>query len=141
MRNGDDLLLADPEPRESRRTKIARRFTIGASFLLLTFVLVGVLYTVTLMRATQLDNRSTLDNTARAAVAAEAGTARIEDCTTVGHDCYDEQQAQAGQFIKGINEGTLRVIVAALSCQADGVTGQRALARCTVRRAEAADTP
>lgn len=132
-----DLLLADPDPRESRRTRIARRFTIGTAFVLLSIALIGVLYVVTLMRATQLDNKASLSSAERAAVAAEATSARVLDCTEVGGKCYEEQQARGAEFLTGINQGTLRVIVAALSCQEDGITGQRALARCTVRRSEA----
>lgn len=60
---------------------------------------------------------------------------RLIDCTTPGGDCYQQSQQRTGEAIVGINEGTLRVIAAALSCQADGLTDERELARCTTRRA------
>lgn len=62
---------------------------------------------------------------------------RIVDCTTPGGDCYQEGQRRTTEAVVGINEGTLRVIVAALTCQAEGVTGQRPLAMCTAERAAA----
>lgn len=59
---------------------------------------------------------------------------RLIDCTTPGGECYAEGQKNTGKAIMGINEGTMRVIVAALSCQADGITEEQELAVCTVER-------
>lgn len=63
---------------------------------------------------------------------------RLIDCTEPTGECAKESQARTAEAVVGINEGTLRVIVAALACQADGVTEQKELARCTVQRAESA---
>ena len=41
----------------------------------------------------------------------------------------------------GINEGTYRVVVAAISCQEDGIVATRALARCTAERAPTVQIP
>lgn len=134
-----DLLLADPDPRESRRTKIARRFTIFAAFLLLSIALIGVLYTVAKVRETQLDNRTTLETTKHAAQDAEAAAeaakvtaARVEDCTTVGGECYAAGQKRTGQAVAAITDQGLRAAAAIAACQARGVTEFRPLVRCAV---------
>lgn len=63
---------------------------------------------------------------------------RLVDCTTPGHECYDEGNKRTGEAVLGILAGgkqnTIDVITAALSCQADGITEQEPLARCTVER-------
>lgn len=60
---------------------------------------------------------------------------RLIDCTEPGGECYRQGQSRTAKAVVGINEGTLRVIVAALACQESGVTGERALARCTAQHA------
>jgi hypothetical protein len=119
MRNGDHLLLADPEPRESRRTKLARRFTVAAAFLLMMTVLVAVLYTVTLMRETQLDNKKSVESgaasaasAAQAAKAAERTADRIEDCTSPDGDCYQRGQDAQAEAVGSIN----KVVILAAAC-------------------------
>jgi hypothetical protein len=77
------------------------------------------------------------EQTADAAAAAARAVDRIEDCTTPGRECFEDQVKRTGAAVAGINQGTLSVIVAALSCQADGITEERPLARCTARRAAA----
>jgi hypothetical protein len=71
----------------------------------------------------------------------EAVSKRLIDCTEPGGKCFEEGQKRTAEAVVGINEGTLRVIVAALSCQDDGVTGQKALSRCTIERAKADPQP
>lgn len=61
--------------------------------------------------------------------------ARLIDCTTPKGKCYEAGTARTGEAVVGINEATLKVIVAALSCQEDGLTDERELALCTTRRA------
>lgn len=63
---------------------------------------------------------------------------RLIDCNTPTGECFAESQKRTAKAVVGVNQNTLRVIVAALSCQESGVTGQRALSRCTVARAKAA---
>jgi hypothetical protein len=58
----------------------------------------------------------------------------VLDCTEPGGECYEDGRKRTAEAVVGINEGTFNVIVAALSCQADGIVEQRALARCTARR-------
>lgn len=96
------------------------------------------------VRDTQVNNTQRAEKdrirdqqTADAAEAAARAVDRIEDCTTPGRECFDDSQRRTGEAVAGINQGTLAVIVAALSCQAEGITEQRALARCTVNRAQA----
>lgn len=66
---------------------------------------------------------------------------RQVDCTEPGGKCYKRNQVRTREAIVGVNQGTLRIIVAALSCQADGITEQDQLARCTIRRAQQEESP
>lgn len=59
---------------------------------------------------------------------------RIRSCTTPGGECYQAGTKRTAKAVVGINEGTLRVVAAALSCQSDGVMEQRELIRCIVAR-------
>lgn len=112
---------------------------VGAVFLVITtFKLVDA------VRDTQVTNtqraeadRERDQRTAATAADAARAAARIEDCTTPGRKCFEDQVSRTSDAVAGINQGTLAVIVAALSCQADGVTDERPLARCTARRAAA----
>jgi hypothetical protein len=112
---------------------------VGAVFLVVTtFRLVDA------VRDTQVTNtdraaadRKRDEQTADLAADAARTADRIEDCTTPGRPCFEDQVKRTGDAVAGINQGTLAVIVAALSCQADGITEERALARCTARRAAA----
>jgi len=61
---------------------------------------------------------------------------RIEDCTSPEGQCYKDAQARTAEAVLGIKRDTLDVVVAALSCQEDGVKEQKALARCTISRLE-----
>lgn len=61
---------------------------------------------------------------------------RLIDCTEPGGECFQKGQERTQDAVVGINEGTLAVIVAAISCQEDGIIEERALARCTARRAQ-----
>ena len=96
--------------------------------LLFGIVVVGVIVTtlqtrglVGAIRETQKNNTSTFD--------------LLVDCTSPGGDCFEAGQKRTGEAVGGINQSTADVIVAALSCQADGITGRRPLARCTAQRA------
>lgn len=61
----------------------------------------------------------------------------IQDCTTPGGECYARSEERTASAVSGINAGTLRIIAAALACEADGITERRALAKCTTTRATA----
>ncbi len=114
-------------------------------------LVIGMIVAVTtIYELTEATRQTQITNTQRqeadrvrdeltAATAADAARSaeRIEDCTTPGRPCYEDAQRRTGEAVAGINQGTLAVITAALSCQADGITDQKALSRCTVRRAEA----
>lgn len=134
------------DPATSPRMRKALHAIGGvATGLLLVGVLFLLVQTYTLqsaVRETQLNNAQRNETTKIAAeqarIAAEQAARsvfRIEDCTTEGGECFEESRRRTGNVVAGINEGTLAVIVAALSCQEDGVVGQRALARCTAQRA------
>lgn len=106
------------------------------------FLTTSIYELATAVRADQVDNEAKRDadrerDKRTAATAADAARAaeRIEDCTTPGRECYEEQLRRTGDAVAGINQGTLAVIVAALSCQADGITEEKPLARCTAERA------
>ncbi len=62
----------------------------------------------------------------------------ILDCTDPNGKCFKQSEERYATAVSGINAGTLRIIAAALACQVDGVTEQKALAECTTRRANAA---
>lgn len=63
---------------------------------------------------------------------------RLISCSTPGGKCYQQNNKRTAKAIVGVNNGTLRVVAAALSCQADGVTETEALAKCTAERAQQA---
>lgn len=60
---------------------------------------------------------------------------RLLDCTEPGGECYEAGQKRTAKAVVGINEGTFRLVVAGLSCQADGITETKPLADCMARRA------
>jgi hypothetical protein len=118
----DRLIEAALDPRESRRTRIARRITIGSFFTLLTIALIGILYLVSLMRDTQLDNRSTLRTSADSAQAAEETADRIQDCTEPGGQCFAESQERTRQLVTQIVSElitTRHISVLAAACSTD----------------------
>lgn len=133
---------------EHPRVRVGLWITASVSAAVLTIgMIVGVLAIYDLSESTRETQRAYVaraeldrtrdEQTAAAAAAAARAVDRIEDCTTPGRQCFEDQVARTGEAVAGINEGTLAVIVAALSCQADGITEERPLARCTVRRASA----
>ncbi len=63
-------------------------------------------------------------------------TEAIESCTTPGGKCYEQGGKRTAEAIQTINEGTLRMVAAALSCEADGIEEQEALVACTIDRLE-----
>lgn len=69
-----------------------------------SIVLVTTIYTLTdAIRHTQLNNKSTLASTERAATAAEDSLDAIMDCTTPEGDCYRRSQDSTGDAVGGIN--------------------------------------
>jgi hypothetical protein len=60
----------------------------------------------------------------------------ILDCTDPAGECFKRSEERYATAVSGINAGTLRIIAAALSCQADGITEQDELAECTTTRAD-----
>lgn len=60
---------------------------------------------------------------------------RIISCTEPGGRCFKDGEKRTAEAVVGIEAGTLRVIVAALSCQADGIRDEKPLAECTAKRA------
>lgn len=59
---------------------------------------------------------------------------RLISCTTPGGECYKQSQERLTKAVASLNKTRLRVVVAALTCQSEGVKGQRALTRCTLDR-------
>jgi len=66
---------------------------------------------------------------------ATAETARrIADCTEPAGVCYRRGQERTASVVGTLTASTQRIIAAALSCQADGITEQEPLIRCIVER-------
>lgn len=133
---------------EARHVRIGLWVVASVSAVALVIgMIVGVLAIYDLAEATrdtQVANterakvdRARDEQTAATAADAARAAQRIEDCTTPGRQCFEEQTRRTGKAVAGINQGTLAVIVAAISCQADGITEERPLARCTAKRAAA----
>ena len=118
---------------KDREAKV-RALTAATLVLLLATVLVAIsaVAYLTLRAANQSEDNGEL------LASVTATNDRLLDCTEVGGKCFEESNARTGAAVVGINDVTLAVIVAALSCQQDGITEQRSLAKCTARRAEAA---
>lgn len=123
------------ESQQQRETR-ARALTLAAIVLLLATTIVSIAAVGYL--ALRSVNQSE-DNAAQLASIATVND-RLVDCTEPGGKCFEAGQKRTQDAVVGINKGTLAVIVAALSCQDDGITEQRALARCTVERAQAAQS-
>lgn len=77
---------------------------------------VGVLVVLLSIRVTQVDRGDDVSDTLRAAEAAEAGTDRIEDCTTPGRDCYERGQAQTAQAVANITRLSAYAATFAAAC-------------------------
>lgn len=121
------------EQKEGRLRGLTAAFMV-VSALALILAFTAVLYTVVEVRKTQVSRISVADTTAQAAEDAARSAQRIEDCTTPGRDCYEDTQKTTANAVGSVATNTLAVIVAALSCQDDGITEQKQLARCTVNR-------
>ena len=99
----------------------ASAFLLG---LLVVLLVVAVIQTWVLaddIRGSQKTNQSVLQY--------------VQDCTTPGGDCYSRSEERYATAVSGINAGTLRIIAAALACEADGITERAELAECTTKRA------
>lgn len=62
--------------------------------------------------------------------------AAVLDCTVEGGKCFKESSDRTAEAVTGIGDNTYRVIVAALSCEADGIVDEEPLARCVAQRAQ-----
>lgn len=101
----------EPEPAELRnaaRAAFWKRVAQAAGILALILTLAFSAWTVSLIRATQVDNRTTLTSARDAATAAARTANRVEDCTTPGGDCYERSQRQTSGAVAGINTITVR---------------------------------
>lgn len=107
------------------RTRPVLFSIVGVAVALMVVWLVWI--SLTLLEQSQ--RNATIARDARAAAIA------ILDCTDPDGDCFQQSERRYATAVSGINAGTLRIIAAALSCQADGVTDQKALAECTTKRA------
>ena len=68
-----------------------------------------------------------------------ANTTYVANSTLLNGQPVGQPDGGVSPLVSGINAGTLRIAVAVESCQADGITDQKELARCTIRRAKAAE--
>lgn len=124
---GPQTVSTEPTEREkTRKARHAGSFLFGVGVMAVVLI---QLYTILAIRNTQQEGSPT---TKRLIAIAE----QIDSCTNPEGDCYKRGQEQTAKAIVGINKGTLLVIVAALSCSADGITDQEQLARCTIERSK-----
>jgi hypothetical protein len=131
-------MTTDNEDLETdQRTKfkgLAAAFLVVLSFTVVA-VLVAVVYLMWENHQRGERDEQLQEDIQQQAVENGALSERVLDCTEPGGECFEDGRQRTADAVMGINEGTFRVIVAALSCQEDGITEQRALARCTARRA------
>lgn len=101
----------EPQPDElakAARAQFWKRVAQAALVCALVLTLAFSMWTLALIRATQVDNRTTLTNARDAATAAARTANRVEDCTTPGGDCYERGQRQTSGAVAGINTITVR---------------------------------
>lgn len=101
--------------------------------LLILLVLVTMIQTRSLVgatRATQQTNTGTLNNS-------KATLDRVVDCTTAGHDCFDQQQAQTAKVVGSLNQVTIDAASYAAACANDGVRGAEQIKSCVLAAFEA----
>lgn len=91
--------------------------------------MVAVLVIVQEMNERGKDSRKIIQ-----AIAATQGT--ILDCTEEDGACYKRGQDAQAEAVTGIGDNTYRLLVAGLSCEADGIVDEEPLAKCMARRAQ-----
>lgn len=107
--------------RKTARASLATRVFVLFVSLALAALLVGIGIVVAEIRHGQVQNHSTLVNTADAAKSAQDTAEAIHSCVTPGEPCFERAQRQTADAVSNIN----RVIIAAAAC-AVGQTGTRA---------------
>jgi hypothetical protein len=126
--------------RDRQRVRNVLGVVVGVAAVLLA---AGVVYLIVTIRSAQISNTDVLAETHANTSAIRELAQQIDSCVDqtrddgdpVG-DCAKQGQQSTKEAVVGINSGTLKVVVAALSCQADGIVDRKELARCTVRRSE-----
>lgn len=93
-----------------------RQYGWALVYALCGLVVVLLLMTVSAIREGQQQRGPIIEQTGRAAHAAEAGTQRIEDCTTPGRECYDQGQKRLARVVAGLTTGTQQAAAAATAC-------------------------
>jgi hypothetical protein len=99
--DGDEL-------RKAARARALKNLSQVAFVVALMLLLGFSAWNVVLIRGTQVNNRTTLSQAQRAAIAAKVTADRIEDCTTPGGDCFERAQRQTSGAVAGINTITVR---------------------------------
>ncbi len=132
---GIDEAPREPGPRE---TKYAHTASVYGRALLWTLGLILLInlgfqtYNTVLIRHGQVQNRSTLANTATAARNAQTTADSIHSCVTPGEPCFRRAQQQTAGAVASINQ----VVILAAAC-AVGKTGsvgaiQIAIQNCVI---------
>lgn len=113
--------------RKVARAELSRRaFWMSVAILCAAFF--GAMgWTVYEVRSTQLEGTPTGQKLLTSAD-------RIIDCTTPEGECYKRSQQRTGDAVSALNDATLRIVAAALACQAEGITQEDALLRCVTQR-------
>lgn len=128
-----------PENTEPTPSQKARLRGLTAAFMVVFAIGLVVLLTVTaylVFTTSQIAEKNSDDLDRN-----QQTNALLVDCNTPGGDCYQQTQDLTSAAVLGVNQGTMRVIVAALACQADGFDTRVALARCTVKRSHNVTAP
>lgn len=86
---------------------------------LVGILVVGVIVVLGQIRMTQVDHSPEVENGSAAAKAAARGTARIEDCTTPGRQCFDDGQKRLAGTIADLISNNQRAAAAAAACAAN----------------------
>ena len=98
----------EDELRREARALAFKRVSQVAGITGLVLLLAFSAWTISLIRDTQVGNRTTLQQAKAAATSAKATADRIEDCTTPGGECFERSQRQTSGAVAGINTITVR---------------------------------
>lgn len=113
-----------------RRAAMLKRMVIVLVVLLAVISLATATFTIVSVRFAQQDNTELLKDAEDAAVAAQRGTTRIEDCTTPGRKCFEDGQARGAELVGSINKAVI-LAAACASSLAPSRLEQEALIKAT----------
>lgn len=95
------------------------RVTRLAVIAILVAILCLLLYVVILIRFGQVTNAPKIDNTERAATAANKVLRKVKSCTTPGEKCFQAAQRRSAALVGGLNGYAAAASAAATLCADD----------------------